>query len=67
MPDPKYPLIEVQLTGKDGNAFAILGRVTVALRKAKVPAEEVRSYVREATAADYNHLLRVTMRWVKVL
>jgi hypothetical protein len=31
---PRHPDICVQLTGEDGNAFAILGRTTRALRQA---------------------------------
>lgn len=30
----KYPDVEVELCGQDGNAFAILGRVARALRQA---------------------------------
>jgi hypothetical protein len=37
---PKYPNITVQLTGSDGNAFAVLGRVLAALRGAGVPVAE---------------------------
>ena len=58
--------IEVQLTGKDGNAFFILGTVRNALRKAgyKDLAEE---YIKEAKKGDYDNLLRVTMEYVEVL
>jgi hypothetical protein len=31
---PRYPDIQVQLSGQDGNAFAILGRTAGALRRA---------------------------------
>jgi hypothetical protein len=37
---PKYPDITVPLTGEDGNAYAILGKVRQALRQAGLPAEE---------------------------
>ncbi len=33
----KHPNVEVELTGRDGNAFNILGSVQHAMRKAKVP------------------------------
>lgn len=62
---PKYQ-VEVQLVGEDGNAFAILGRVQGALRKAGATKEELDQYFAEATSGDYNHLLRVTMDWVEV-
>lgn len=62
----KYPNVNVKLIGKDGNAFAILGNVQREMRKAGVPAAEITAYVTEATAGDYNHLLRVTMQTVNV-
>ena len=57
---------KVKLTGRDGNAFAILGRVEKALRKAGYSGDETDQYLEEATSGDYNHLLRVTMDWVEV-
>ena len=63
---PKYPDVEVTLVGMDGNAFAILGRVRAALRKAKVDEEEIKAYIKEATAGDYDHLLRTTIQYVEV-
>lgn len=61
---PKYPEIRVKLVGEDGNAFAILGRVQKALRKAKVPAAEVTAFFAEATSGDYDHLLATCQKWV---
>jgi hypothetical protein len=62
----KYPEIEVQLTGQDGNAFAIMGAVQKALRKAEVSKEEIDEYLKESMSGDYNHLLRTAMAWVSV-
>jgi len=57
----KYPDIDVQITGQDGNAFAILGKVRNALPR------EVRSeFMTEATSGDFNHLLATAMRWVNI-
>ena len=61
----KYP-VSVQLIGNDGNAFAIMGAVQNALRRHKVPAEEIKRYIEEATSGDYDNLLRVTSEWVNV-
>jgi hypothetical protein len=61
---PRYPDVQVQLSGEDGNAFAILGRTAGALRRAGVPQEEIDQYYAEATSGDYDHLLQTTMRWV---
>lgn len=62
---PKYPDVHVELTDHDGNAFAILGTVKRALRRAghDKAADE---YFEEATTGDYNHLLQTTMKWVDV-
>jgi hypothetical protein len=62
----KYPEVEVNLIGEDGNAFAILGRVSNALKRAGVAKNECDAYFTEATAGDYDHLLRTTMSWVSV-
>lgn len=64
---PKHPDIEVRLVGEDGNAFAILGRVQGALRRAGVDQAEIEAYRTEATSGDYDHLLRTTTEWVTVL
>jgi hypothetical protein len=65
MAEIKYPKIKVKLVGEDGNAFAILGRTVEALRRGGVAREEQDAYFAEATAGDYGHLLRTTMKWVK--
>lgn len=62
----KHPEIEVQLVGTDGNAFAILGKVTGALKRAGVPQSEIEEFRTDATSDDYNHLLAVCMQWVNV-
>lgn len=63
---PKYPDIEVTLTGTNGNAFAVMGEVRRALKAAKVPKEEIDKFFAEATSGDYNDLLVTCMNWVTV-
>lgn len=63
---PKYPNISVELSGKDGNAFAIMAHVGKALKRNDVPQEEVEQFYAESMSGDYDHLLRTAMRWVKV-
>ena len=64
--DVKYPEIEVQLTGGDGNAMIVIGTVTRALRRNKVPKEEIDAFVAEATSGDYDHVLQTCMKTVEV-
>jgi len=62
----KYPEIEVELVGTDGNAFALIGKVQKALKEADVSKEEQNEFFDEATRGDYNHLLQTCMAWVNV-
>ena len=57
--------IKVRLTGKDGNAFLILGTVRKALIKGGYK-DLARRFLEEATHGDYNYLLRVCMKYVEV-
>lgn len=66
MSEVKYPEVEVQLTGNDGNAFAIMGAVKRELKRAGATTEEVDQYLSESMSGDYDNLLRVAMRWVRV-
>jgi hypothetical protein len=65
MPTTKYP-VTVKLVGEDGNAFAIMAKVSRALRNAGATREEVNQYMDESMSGDYDNLLRVAMTWVEV-
>jgi hypothetical protein len=58
--------VKVKLIGEDGNAFAIVGRVRQAMRRAGVSSVIIDEYTKEATSADYDNLLAVTMDYVEV-
>lgn len=58
---------EVRLVEEDGNAFAILGTVSKALRKAGATDEYIEKYKSEATSGDYDNLLVVTMSYVDII
>lgn len=63
---PKYPDIIVELVGKDGNAFNILGICRRAMRKAHLPQSEIDAFMQEATAGSYDDLLATCMDWFNV-
>jgi ABC-type sugar transport system substrate-binding protein len=63
---PKHPDIIVTLTGQDGNAFAVLGRCREAARNAGLSDGEIATFMAEATAGDYDHLLQAAMRWFEI-
>ena len=58
--------VTVKLSGKDGNAFAIMGAVKTALKKAGATKEEIAQYLKDSTAGDYDNLLQVAMTWVAI-
>jgi len=75
MPKPaEFPTIKLKLIGVDGNAFAILGAVRQALRRARAqgvftPQQEKEyrdQFMKEAMAGDYDYLLRTAMEWFDV-
>ena len=65
MKEPKVKP-KVKLVEQDGNAFAIIGKVQKALRKAGADRKYVAKYFDEATKGDYDNLLSTTMKYVDV-
>jgi hypothetical protein len=63
---PTYPHVAVQLTGGDGNVFAIIGTVARALRR-QVSADAATAFTNAATACgSYDEVLNLTMNTVDV-
>lgn len=56
----------VKLIGTDGNAFAVLAKVRVSLKKSGADKETVERFTKEAMAGSYDNLLAVTMKYVDV-
>lgn len=63
---PRYPAVRVRLSGSDGNAMMLIGKITRAMRQAKVDDAEINEFVGEAMSGDYDAFLRTAMRWVDV-
>ncbi len=62
----KYPHIKVKLTGINGNAWNLLGVMSKAMKKAKLPNEEISLFTTQAMSGNYDHLLSTCMEWVDV-
>ena len=66
MSNVTYPDVTVKLSGTDGNAFAIIGRVSKAIRM-EVGAEEAKKFTSEVTnSGSYDELLQFCMQTVNV-
>lgn len=57
---------ELELSGQDGNAFAVIGRATKVARRARWNVEEIKKFQEEAMAGDYNHVLQTCMKYFDV-
>lgn len=57
------PDVKVRLVDTDGNAFAVMGAVTKAMRRAG-HGDRVDEFRKEAMSGDYDHLLQTCIRWV---
>jgi len=63
---PKYDNVTVTLAGQDGNAFAVMAKVSSALRREGVSEDDVQQYISESMSGDYDHLIVTAMKWVNV-
>ena len=62
----RFPDVEVELIGQNGNAFLIIGKVRRALKSAGED-EAADAFVDEATSGDYDHLLRTVHSYVTII
>lgn len=58
--------IDVALIGTDGNAFALMGKVTTALKRAGF-GDAVKPFRDEAMSGDYNHLVATCAKYVNIV
>lgn len=59
---PKFN-VEVEVPFGD-NAYAIMGVVQKALKKAGATEEQLKEYYAESTSGDYDNLMAVQENWV---
>lgn len=57
----------VQLVGRDGNAYAILGACQKAARKAKWSHKRIQAFFEEAKSGSYANLLQVVTNHFEVI
>lgn len=63
---PKFPNIEVELSGQDGNAFGMVSRTRAALKRGGATREQEEEFFNDALSGDYDHVLQTIMAWVTV-
>lgn len=53
--------VHLELVGEDGNAFFIISRLRVALKKAGADAVYIEDVTKDMISGDYSHVLQVAM------
>jgi len=56
----------VKLTGRDGNAFSIMGRCRSAMLKAHWSHERIDAVLDEMKSGNYDHLLQTALKYFDV-
>ena len=51
----------------DGNAFAIMGAVSKAMRRAGASDEVIKEYQAQSQSGDYDNLVQVAMKHVNLI
>lgn len=64
--EPICQNVKVKLSGEDGNAFFIIGRVTNEMKRKKVSKETIDAFMEEAMSGNYDHVLVTCMKYVEV-
>jgi hypothetical protein len=63
----RYPHIKVTLSGTDGNVFALMGKVRIAMRRARVPQPQIEEFTENVLACDgYDDALRIMLETVYI-
>lgn len=57
--------VKLNLVGKDGNAFAVMGLFRQKARKEGWTSEEIKTVLDEAMSGDYDHLLQTILSVTK--
>jgi len=57
----------VKLSGTDGNAFAVMAKVSNALKEAGYSNMEIKKFREEAMSGDYNDLLATCAKWADII
>lgn len=66
-PEVSFTMAELSGVGPGGNAFALMGKVTSALRDAKYHKDEIERFRKEATSGDFENLIETIERWVEIV
>ena len=56
----------LKIIGTDGNVFSILGKASIAARKANWPKEKVDKFLAECMSGDYDHVLQMCIEHFEV-
>jgi hypothetical protein len=61
------PMYDIEVRPMDGNAFAIMGAVSKAMRRAGASDEVIKEYQAQSQSGDYDNLVQVAMKHVNLI
>ena len=62
-----YPDLEVELSNRDGNIFAIIGRICNVMKRNGVKKNEINKFIGEVTScSSYDKALSICNEWVNI-
>ena len=66
MAKPRYPAIRITPVGLDRNAYIVVSRLRMEMKRAGVSSEECAQFFDDALSGDAKHALKVLREWVTV-
>lgn len=62
----KFPQVRVNLSGREGNAYSIIGICIQTALKGKIPNADILAFLNEAISGDYDHMLATCCEWFTI-
>ena len=66
VPGTNIPKPKVELSGTDGNAYFVMGKIRKALVRAKVPKEVVDEYIEISKSGDYGKVIATASEYADI-
>ena len=67
MHKPLFPTIKVNISGPQGNAWALMAIISQVLEAANYSKAEINKIMEDMRSSDYNHVLDITKKYVTVI
>lgn len=66
MKEPMFPSVAIDVSGPDGNAYAIMGVISHVLRTVGYSKNEIDDVLKDMMSSNYEHLIEVASKYVTI-